>query len=123
MTCVMDNHPSLVKRNSLPLRYCHRVVGSVQLDPWPKPISTKVGHRCKVQRALSFKFEVIRQPAKERADFGAIKVLQVDLEVFWLEGNPDANAEVVGVVMNGNLDDPSDEVMLIVDDAEVRVEL
>jgi len=119
----MHDLPSLVQTDSLPLIYGKLVLRGLELNGWSQSVCSKVSHRLEQLSVLRIVRDARAQPSKKRTYLIGIPILLVSHEILFLQGNPSAECEASGIIVNRYLDDASNEIVVAVNDARVGREL
>src|SRR5690349_7954150 len=91
-------------------------------NQWPQPFSAIVRHGFERQSRFVVIIDRSTKPPKEWADVSRLRIFAIDLEILFLMRNPNAPAEFMLVIVDGNLDDPANKAIASLDDTKVLSE-
>ena len=116
---MVDDLPGLRECDAFLLLAGEGVVGGFEHDARTEAGATVVDHGFELEGGLRIVRDFVAEPTEERADVGGVEVIAVVLEVFVFVGDPNTEAEFVVVVEDGNFNDATDEIITVLDDAQV----
>lgn len=118
----MHDLPGFFQGDAFALIHGQGMIGRLQLNPGTKVAVLEVSRRFEQVGAVLIIGDAGAQPAKKRADDGSVGMLPVGNEILLFLRHPDAEAELFGVIVDGDFDDAANEI-IVVDDARVSGEL